>query len=116
MRISNRRSVVLLAILLLGACAADIHDANSGGESSSPSREVLVRLCADTSVEQAKLMLSRRSLWINNRLSVNLLTLEWSDERSVSDVLSELEGVSGICTAQPNYGYDIAPADQGAPR
>jgi len=105
-----------LVFMLLGACAVDIDAANSGSEASATEHEVLVRLCVDTSLEQAKIMLARRFMWIGKRLSVNLLTVEWGDERSVSDVLSELEDVSGICTAQPNYGYGIAPAGGGSPK
>ncbi|MDX8411975.1 MAG: hypothetical protein R8K46_08950 [Mariprofundaceae bacterium] len=103
--------VVLLMLMSLGACALEINEENLSSKASASKSEVLVRLCADTSLRQAEIILVRRSLWISKHLSANLLTVEWGDERSVSDVLGELENVSGICTAQPNYDYGIAPAD-----
>jgi len=108
--------LVLLFVMTQAGCAADLGDSISNNGIATAPKEVIVRLCSDVSLQQAETIFARYSLWVSKRLSINLLTLEWSDERSVSDVLSDLDGVSGICMAQPNYGYDISPASPGSPK
>ena len=116
MRITSRWLVITLVFMFFAACAADMSDAFSDRENTVASKEVVVRLCADMSMQQATITFTRHSLWINKRLSVNLLIVEWGDERSVDNVIKELEAVSGICSVQPNYGYGIAPAEGGLSR
>lgn len=108
------RLAYLICLMLVACSAGDMRAAPPGDQAASGSKEVLLRFCVDIDSAEGDIILAKKGLWLKRRLSRDLLVVTWPDDRSVEDVLGQLDSSSGVCLAQPNYEYEAVPAENGA--
>jgi len=77
----------------------------AGAQSIAP-HEVVVRLCFGVADQEVEKQVKVRLLVINHRSSPQIMTLGWSDDRSMEQVIQTLKQESSVfCAAQPNYKH-----------